>query len=199
MPVINCEPNYEALVAYGGISDFGARWAAWVSLMLNGAAGHTYGANGIWQVNRKEKPFGPSPHGRDWGRIPWDEAMNLPGSRQVALAKKLLEQYPWHRFEPHPEWAAWDAPYPKQEIQPYAAGIAGKVRMVYVLEPLPIELRGLKTNRSYTATHFDPAGGRQTRLGPVDPAADGTWRCAAPETDHDWVLILEQARRQSQD
>jgi hypothetical protein len=32
MPVINGEPNYEALVAYGGISDFGARWAAWVEV-----------------------------------------------------------------------------------------------------------------------------------------------------------------------
>src|SRR5207244_2309592 len=25
--------------------------------------------------------------------------------RQVGLAKAFLLQYPWHRFEPHPEWA----------------------------------------------------------------------------------------------
>jgi hypothetical protein len=31
--------------------------------------------------------------------------MNLPGSRQVALGKKLLEQFPWQNFQPHPEWA----------------------------------------------------------------------------------------------
>src|SRR5437773_5597794 len=31
--------------------------------------------------------------------------MNLPGSRQVALGKKLLEQYSWQDFHPHPEWA----------------------------------------------------------------------------------------------
>jgi hypothetical protein len=31
--------------------------------------------------------------------------MNLPGSRQVALGKKLFEQYPWQNFQPHPEWA----------------------------------------------------------------------------------------------
>jgi hypothetical protein len=35
--------------------------------------------------------------------------MNLPGSRQVALGKKLLEQYAWQDFQPHPEWAAFTA------------------------------------------------------------------------------------------
>ena len=57
-----------------------------------GRAGHTYGANGIWQVNRREQPYGKSPHGgNNWGTIPWDDAMRLPGSRQVAAAKRLLE------------------------------------------------------------------------------------------------------------
>lgn len=76
----------------------------WICLM-NGAAGHTYGANGIWQCNRPGQPHGKSPHGGSYGQIPWNEAMHLPGSKQVGLAKALLEQYPWHRFEPHPEWA----------------------------------------------------------------------------------------------
>ena len=34
--------------------------------------------------------------------------MNLPGSSQDSAGKRLLEGYPWHRFEPHPEWVAWD-------------------------------------------------------------------------------------------
>jgi hypothetical protein len=75
----------------------------WLCLM-NGAAGHTYGANGIWQCNRPGQPHGASPHGGSYGKIPWDEAMSLPGSRQVGLGKKLLERYPWQRFQPHPEW-----------------------------------------------------------------------------------------------
>ena len=79
----------------------------WASV-LSGAAGHTYGANGIWQVNRKDQPYGKSPHGGDYGHMPWDEAMKLPGSGQLGMAKRLLEKYPWQRFEPHPEWAAWE-------------------------------------------------------------------------------------------
>src|SRR6185295_2994689 len=42
-----------------------------------------------------------------YGKIPWNEAMKLPGSGQVALGKKLLEQYPWQNFQPHPEWASF--------------------------------------------------------------------------------------------
>jgi hypothetical protein len=108
MPVINGEASYEMLM-----DRIGSRWTRqmfWLC-MINGAAGHTYGANGIWQVNRKGQPHGPSPHhppgSTGYGVIPWDEAMNLPGSTQVGLGKKLFEQYDWQQFKPHPEWASY--------------------------------------------------------------------------------------------
>jgi Protein of unknown function (DUF4038) len=75
--------------------------------MTNGAAGHTYGANGIWQCNRRGEPHGKSPHGGDYGHIPWDESMNLPGSGQLGLGKKLFEKYEWQKFTPHPDWATY--------------------------------------------------------------------------------------------
>jgi hypothetical protein len=105
MPVLDGEASYEQLL--GRIPAEWTRAMFWIGL-TGGAAGHTYGANGIWQVNRKGDPHGASPHGGNYGTIPWDEAMNLPGSSQVAAGKRLLENYPWHRFEPHPEWVAWD-------------------------------------------------------------------------------------------
>lgn len=107
MPVINGEAAYEMLG--DNLPTQWTRQMFWLCLM-NGAAGHTYGANGIWQVNRRGQPHGPSPHhngGVGYGKIPWDEAMNLPGSRQVAFGKKLLEQYAWQKFQPHPEWAVF--------------------------------------------------------------------------------------------
>jgi len=102
MPVIDGEASYEMLG--GTIKSEWTRQMFWLCLM-NGAAGHTYGANGIWQVNRRGDPHGASPHGGNYGTIPWDDAMNLPGSRQVGLGKKLLEQYAWQDFQPHPQWA----------------------------------------------------------------------------------------------
>ncbi|HWW00677.1 MAG TPA: DUF4038 domain-containing protein [Candidatus Acidoferrum sp.] len=102
MPVIDGEASYEMLG--DSLPTEWTRCMFWLCLM-NGAAGHTYGANGIWQCNRPGEPHGKSPHGGSYGNIPWNEAMHLPGSRQMGLAKAFLEQYPWQRFEPHPEWA----------------------------------------------------------------------------------------------
>ncbi len=105
IPVLNGEVCYEALL--GRIPAEIPRLMFWTNV-LSGAAGHTYGANGIWQLNRKDRPYGKSPHGGNYGTIPWNEAMNLPGSGQLGMGKGLLMEYPWHRFEPHPEWASWN-------------------------------------------------------------------------------------------
>jgi hypothetical protein len=104
MPVVDGEASYERLS--DRLPTDWTRAMFWIC-MTSGAAGHTYGANGIWQCNRREQPHGASPHGGNYGVIPWDEAMNLPGSSQLAAGKRFFERFPWQRFAPHPEWVAW--------------------------------------------------------------------------------------------
>ncbi len=106
MPVIDGEAAYEMLS--DSLPTKWTRQMFWLC-MTNGAAGHTYGANGIWQCNRRGQPHGASPHGGNYGKIPWDEAMNLPGSRQLGWGKQLFERYAWQKFVPHPEWASYAA------------------------------------------------------------------------------------------
>ena len=69
-------------VCYEGIQEASRqevqRFMFWSSL-LSGTAGHTYGANGIWQVNTREKPYGLSPHGHSWGGPAWDIAAAAAG------------------------------------------------------------------------------------------------------------------------
>lgn len=198
MPVLNSEVSYEALL--NRIPADIQRLMFW-TCMLSGAAGHTYGANGIWQVNRQGQPHGASPHGGNYGLIPWDEAMHLPGSTQVSLGKRLLEQYPWHRFEPHPEWASWadeQRPRPTDDSAefevPYAAGLPGLVRILYIPCREPIVVQELEPQTSYTATCFDPVNGERTHLGVVRAEASGAWRCPPPVVkEADWVLILERS------
>jgi hypothetical protein len=105
MPVIDGEASYEML--NDSMPTEWTRRMFWVSLM-NGAPGHTYGANGIWQCNRPGQPHGNSPHGGNWGVFPWNEAMRLPGSQQVGFGKKLLQQFAWQDFRPHPDWTAFE-------------------------------------------------------------------------------------------
>ncbi len=109
MPVIDGEASYEMLG-----DSLPTRWtrAMFWLCMTNGAAGHTYGANGIWQVNRRGDPHGKSPHGGSYGVISWDDAMRLPGSGQVALGKKYFESLPpslqvWTKLAPMPGAASW--------------------------------------------------------------------------------------------
>ena len=104
MPVINGEPCYEMLM--GTITAPWPRRAFW-SCVLNGAMGHTYGGNGIWQCNQPGIPHGASPHGGNYGNTPWQVAMNYTGSAECAHGKRLLTRFAWEKFEPHPEWAAY--------------------------------------------------------------------------------------------
>ena len=58
------------------------------SFMLIGAAGHTYGAAGIWHASVEGDP-GIDPV-YDW--TTWKEGMRYPGSTQIGIGKKLLER-----------------------------------------------------------------------------------------------------------
>ncbi len=107
MPVINGEASFERLS--DSLPTEWTRAMFWIC-MTSGAAGHTYGANGIWQNNRKGDPHGKSPTGGTYGTISWDEAMDLPGSAQVAAGKRFLERYHWPSLSPKAEAVAWDGP-----------------------------------------------------------------------------------------
>ena len=99
MPVINGEASFERLS--DTLPTEWTRAMFWIC-MTSGAAGHTYGANGIWQCNRKGQPHGNSPTGGNYGTIAWDEAMDLPGSAQVGEGKRFLERFAWTYFSPRP-------------------------------------------------------------------------------------------------
>ncbi len=167
------------------------RFMFWASI-LSGAGGHTYGANGIWQVNTREHPYGPSPHGGCWGDTPWEVAYQLPGSGQIGLGKKLLERYNWWRIEPHAEWVEPHWSKSNYEL-PYAAGIRGELRLIFV--PLLFEgpkVANLEPDVSYRAFYFDPATGKERDLGKVQPDTYGAWQAPLSPTFADWLLVLEK-------
>ena len=189
MPVFNSEVNYEALLDL--IPAEIVRLMFWPSV-LSGAAGHTYGANGIWQCNRRDEAHGASPHGGNYGKIAWNEAMHLPGSSQLAAAKRLLEEYPWYALKPSPEGAAWEArDGDSAHFVPYAADLGSEVRMVYIPEARPIRVRKLDTNAAYRTTLFDPVTGARESLPDSNADANGEIRFSAPSHGHDWVVVLE--------
>lgn len=194
-------PVLDSEVCYEGIGEACRqevqRLMFWTTL-LSGACGFTYGANGIWQVNSRERRYGPSPHGMAWGNVPWEEAYQLPGSAHVGLGKRILERYPWWRFEPHPEWVAerWTE---ENYFGAYAAGIPGQLRVMYIRTPVTV--RHLEAGVTYRATLINPVNGEETSYGEVRGNASGDWEMpgAVPRPGvwrvlpiyQDWVLVLE--------
>jgi hypothetical protein len=192
MPVVDGEASYEQLL--GTIPAEWVRAMFW-TCMTNGAAGHTYGANGIWQCNRKGQPHGLSPTGGTYGTVPWDEAMNFPGSSQLGAGKRFLEGYPWNTMEPHPEWVAWDepaeaAPPAGGAFPPLAFGLPDGPRIIYVLDPKPVLLRALKPGHSYKVVDFDPATGVSTPGAAIVASPDGKVTFPAPSHGHDRVFSV---------
>jgi hypothetical protein len=172
MPVVNGEVSYEGI---GGTcwQDV-QRLMFWVD-MLNVAAGHTYGANGLWQMSTEERPYGPSPHGMTWGNTPWKEAAELPGSEQVGLGRRVLERYDWWRLEPEPDavephWS--DENY----YAPHAAVIPGQCIIIYMPRPWSRPtVRCLQPGAEYRAFYVDPMTGAEYESGQVTADEDGIW------------------------
>jgi len=194
MPVLVGETCYEGHMQQG----FGdvQRHVFWMN-MLSGAAGHTYSAAGIWHAGVE------GDHGNwgAWGGQPydwttWKEGMKYPGSTQLGIGKKLLEQYPWWRFEPHPEWAPGC----------FAAGIPGEVRFIY----LPRrgiynwdgpEVKNLEPEVDWHVYYFDPATGRSFDQGMIKATAKAGDAAAKPvsfrenvPSPQDWVLVFERVK-----
>ena len=161
MPVLVGEACYETHMqtAFEDVQ----RYVFW-SCILSGELGHTYGAAGVWQASVEGDP-GITPV---YDLTTWKTGMNAPGSTQVGLGKRLLESYPWQRFEPHPEWV---------EAGSFAAGIPGEVRVIYqprreVYNWSGIVVKHIERDVPYHAFYFNPVNARRHDL--------GTFICAGP-------------------
>ncbi|MFC4948849.1 DUF4038 domain-containing protein [Pseudonocardia sp. GCM10023141] len=200
-PVINGEVCYEGIC--GSSWHETQRFLFW-SHLLSGAAGHTYGAQGLWGFNTAEYPNGL--RGR-WGELDWPEAAELPGAAHLGTGRRLLLDLPWHEFTAHPEWIE-----PHQDaddrLRPYAAGIPDGVRVIYfpVAAFMKQRLGSLRLpdlgRGAWQANYVNPRTGQAGDPFVVEPDSDGvaTVRGATPlahfalPSAEDWLLVLRPAR-----
>ncbi len=181
MPVVVGEVCYEGILEANRQEI--QRCLFWGNL-LSGGAGHTYGANGIWQLNRRDQSYGVSPHGASWGETPWEDAYQLLGSAHVGIGKAILYKYPWWKLEPHPDWVYGDLTF--------AAGIPSQLRIIYRFVSGRIVVRKLERGVTYSAKWIDPKNGAQYPLGDVMGDKRGNWRSPNPHIFQDWIVVLER-------
>jgi len=127
----------------------------------------------------------------------WKQAMDYPGSTQLGIGKRLLEKYPWSRFEPHPEWV---------EDGCFAAGIPGEVRIIYlprrnIYNWSGPTVKNLEPHIDWHVYYFDPATGRKFDHGTIKAGAKPDDK--TPKTvdfkenvpsPQDWLLVFERAK-----
>ncbi|HVX43478.1 MAG TPA: DUF4038 domain-containing protein [Mycobacteriales bacterium] len=198
-PVVNSEVCYEGIA--GGSAAPLQRFLFW-SHVLSGAAGHTYGAQGLWAFRNAEDP-GP---GHAWGGASWREAAVLPGAAQVGAGARILRSLPWAGLRPEPESVTPHAD-PDDRFGPYAAG-SDVLRVVYFpptsMRPLgtaaadyrEVTLHGL-AGAGWDVRVMDPRTGAEVERHRIEPGND-SWqlprveRATALPTMEDWVLVCER-------
>jgi hypothetical protein len=170
------------------------RFLFWACI-LSGAAGHCYGADGVWSFDTEEEPFGKSPSGIAWSDVPWKVAYQYPGSGQIGMSKKYLVRFPWWRLEPHPEWIDSHGSRDNYD-RPYAGGIPRELRLIYLPQTWAFghrKVQNLEPGIRYQASYFRPITGKEYPVGIVEPDAVGAWTIPPPPVLGDWVLALTKA------
>jgi hypothetical protein len=177
-PVIHSEGLYENQ-RQDGASAAAIRWQAWVA-MLSGAAGHGYGAAGLWQF------FDPADEtccGKDrqnsktWDNSTWRTALAYEGGAQLIHLRRLLETMEWWRLRPDPGAAPWL----------FTAAIDGEQSVTYV--PAGNRDRSVELRPSCARC-------QALRLNPRDGSVTGLSARPVQAPDNlDWVFVQTAAKR----
>jgi len=183
------EINYEGI--FRDNHDSVQRLSFWSSV-LNGSKGFGYGANGIWQVNQVNNPFGPSPSGAAWGDIPYTEAIKFKGAKDLAKSKEFLEDYEWWKLKSvNILTPTLNKENPKE---PYVATIDNTTFIAYFYNPIaPWDKHytfKLEPNSSYSYYYFCPNTYIKTDTKDITTNNKGEWKMDTPPSLDDWVLVI---------
>jgi hypothetical protein len=178
--------------------------------MFAGAAGYTYGAQGVWNhngpnANRPSTTQMPSAPGR-WGTSPtWTEGLQLPGSTQLRYLRDLLESRPMLDRIPDQWLIAEDQFSTVNRIQAtraadgsyafiyMAAGARLRVALIHHGDAFPFfhKLSG-DVIRAYW---YDPRHGTSQLIGEFKKVEYQDFTPPSTGPGNDWVLVLDDASK----
>lgn len=200
-PTLDGEPRYECIPVgfywkeHGRIDRFDdddVRQAAWASLMA-GACGHTYGNNNIWQMWQPGRTPAIS------ANIPWFEALDHPGARQMGLMRRFFEANAFGKLVPD-RAAIVDGPTSGPARIRALRATDGSRLIVYSPRGEPVTLDQSVVQATYARiSWFDPRYGVAHEFRVSPRAWDGhTFQTFTPPTSgrgQDWVLVYEAVNK----
>lgn len=191
-PCMDAEPCYEDHPVMGPgwvrqqggwYTDLAVRQAAYWSLFA-GAHGHTYGCHPVWQMYD---------HGREpvnAPRIPWREAIHLPGSYQMGYMRKLMESRPFLSRIPDQTLVFSQQPGESDARIQATHDSAGRYAFIYFpnYRTATIDVTQLSGER-IRVSWFDPRNGEIRVVNVIENNQLAEFTC--PSGGPDWVLVLD--------
>jgi hypothetical protein len=199
-PVLDGEPIYEDHPVSFKPGELGHSIASDVRRPLywnlfSGAFGHTYGHHSVWQM------YAPGRKEINLPLMPWYEAIEQPGARQMQHGRALMESRPFLSRIPDPDVIVTGpipSSMPGTGRYHFAAtrDAGGSYAMVYAPVGRPFAVRMDKiTGPRVTAWWFNPRNGEATLIGEF--ANSGAQTFTPPDAGEmmDWVLVLDDAAK----
>jgi Protein of unknown function (DUF4038)/Putative collagen-binding domain of a collagenase len=199
-PVLDGEPIYEDHPVSFDAKRLGHSIASDVRRPLywdlfNGGFGHTYGHHSVWQMWTPARKPVNNP------LLPWTEAINQPGARQMQHGRALIESRPFLTRIPDPEVVVTDrvpTAVPGAGRYHFAAtrDSDGTYAMVYapVGRTFSVRMRTI-TGPKVRAWWFNPRTGEATSLGTFPNTGERAFTPPDKGEMLDWVLVLDDAAR----
>ncbi len=174
-PIICTEPRMEFLKLTTE-ADY-IRFGAW-SAILSGAAGHTYGAGGVWCADVPEAPTNLMSYDFDW----YYKALDYPGGKGISIMTKFLKGLEWWKLEP-------DQNLVDENKDNFCSAIPGKEYIIYLRHggSVNVNLSDVSSKGRFNFHWFDPRTGIEKNVGTIE---GGTVKAFTAPNNFDWVLHL---------
>lgn len=199
-PVLDGEPLYEDHPLWFRPDERGHSVAADVRRALywdlfGGACGHTYGHHSVWQM------WAPPHRPVNRPLMPWQEALQQPGARQMKYGRFLMESRPFLTRIPD-DTVIVPAEYPsavpgKGRYRFMATRDSeGSYAMVYAPVGRAFSVHMDKIGGgTVRAWWYDPRNGEALLIGEFPAQGVREFMPPTPGEDLDWVLVLDDATR----
>jgi hypothetical protein len=199
-PVLDGEPIYEDHPVSFKAKELGHSIASDVRRPLywnlfTGAFGHTYGHHSVWQMYSAGKNPINNP------LLPWSEAMEQPGAKQMQYGRWLMESRPFLTRVPDPDvlvTSSIPTAMPGAGRYFFAAtrDESGSYAMVYAPVGRPFKVRMDKiTGGKVKAWWYNPRNGKATLIGTYENKGEREFTTPDPGEMIDWVLVLDDATK----
>ena len=197
-PILDGEPIYEGHPISFDAKNKGYSLAADVRRALywdlfSGAFGHTYGHHSVWQFfDEGRKPVNNP-------LMPWTEAIEQPGARQMQHGRRLIESRPFLTRIPDDTLivpSSVPTAMPGNGSRHFCAtrDEAGTFAFIYVPvgRAVTVKLDAIK-GAKLRAWWYDPRTGETRQIAEFDRAATRTFEPPQPGELTDFVLVIDDA------